>query len=260
MSRTCISVAMLVGIGSTVPAIAQDISPPAIDVLSPHLSAIEFGRQNAQTINKGVDSNPGFSVDDLGSSLTSGLVAPTSQSDTQAARSVDTSYRYDRQRTRANLSSFVERTPIQAGRADLQRTLEADPGLIPNIRTGMESYGFDPNDVADNYAMWWMTAWMVFHKQDEDPDNGTISMVRQQVRRAFAETPDFAQANDAQRQAYAEALMLQASMLTTAYNHYKSNDPKMLDQLAAAAQQGAKASGIDLSRMTLTQAGFVPRK
>jgi hypothetical protein len=48
-------------------------------------------------------------------------------------------------------------------------------------------------------------------------------------------------------------------MLGSAFEQRK-NDPAMLDQLADAARKGAKASGLDLSLMTLTKDGFVPRK
>ena len=44
------------------------------------------------------------------------------------------------------------------------------------------------------------------------------------------------------------------------FQQYKNN-PKILEQLAQAARQGAKASfNIDLSTLTLTPGGFVPRK
>ena len=48
-------------------------------------------------------------------------------------------------------------------------------------------------------------------------------------------------------------------MLGSAFEQWKS-DPKMLEQLAKSAREGAMASGLDLGKMTLTPDGFVPRK
>lgn len=168
-------------------------------------------------------------------------------------------YRYDRARTRQNLRNFVARTPVEAGRAELERQLAAQPGLMDEISTAARSFGFDPHNVADAYAMWWMNAWLVANKRDEVPDAATVEAVKRQARQAFAATPDFTATSDAERQEYAEALLLQASMLGSAFEQMKG-DPRMLDQLAEVARQGAKASGIDLSRMILTGDGFVPRK
>ncbi|WP_379920991.1 DUF6683 family protein [Erythrobacter sp. R86502] len=164
-----------------------------------------------------------------------------------------------RARTQTNVRNFVARTPHPAARAELEQMFAVQPGLMDEISTAARSFGFDPHNVADAYAMWWMNAWLVANKRDEVPDAATVKAVKRQVRNAFAATPDFAVSGDAERQEYAEALLLQATMLGSMFEQSK-NDPKLLDQLAEAARQGAKASGIDLSEMTLTQAGFVPRK
>ena len=85
------------------PLAAQDISPPAIDVLSPHLTAIEFGRQNALTINSDahdafIERSGDVAATAVGQSLIASLTAPTTQL-SAPARAVDTTYRYDRSRT-----------------------------------------------------------------------------------------------------------------------------------------------------------------
>jgi hypothetical protein len=196
------------------------------------------------------------------SSLNANVVQEIDGSDLQTNRSessVATTYRSSPTRTQQNLRNFVARTPDPAARTNLEQMIAAQPGIMDEISAGARSFGFDPHNVADAYAMWWMNAWLVANKRDEVPDNGTIAMVKSQVRNAFAATPDFAKTSDAERQEYAEALLLQATMLGSAFEQWK-NDPKMLDQLADAARKGAEASGLDLSKMTLTPNGFVPRK
>ncbi len=168
-------------------------------------------------------------------------------------------FRHDQRRTQQNLRNFVARTPDAAARANLEQMLAAQPSLMAEISAGARSFGFDPHDLADAYAMWWMNAWLVANKRDEVPDRGTIEAVKQQVRAAFAATPDFARTSDAERQEYAEALLLQATKLASAFEQRK-NDAAMLEQVALAARKRAQASGLDLSSMELTRRGFVPRE
>ncbi|WP_379553673.1 DUF6683 family protein [Qipengyuania sp. DGS5-3] len=170
----------------------------------------------------------------------------------------DFSYRNDKARTQQNLRRFVERTPEAAGRADLQNMIAAQPTIIEEIGGAMRGFGLDPHNVADAYAMWWVNAWSAANKTGKQPSASTVAAVRQQTRNAIAATPDFANASDADRQEYAEALMLQAMLLSRAFNE-RQGDPAQLEELANATKKGAKASGLDLSLMRLTENGFVPR-
>jgi hypothetical protein len=172
---------------------------------------------------------------------------------------IDYRYRSSPTRTQQNLRSFVAQAPNQATRDDLERMLAEQPTLMDDIAAGVRAYGFDPHNVADAYAVWWINVWGASEKRNIEPDAATVAAVKQQVYAAFEATPDYATTSDADRQEYAEALLLQASMLGSAFEQMK-NDPKMLDQLAEAARMGAKAQGLDLSKMTLTPSGFVPRK
>ena len=183
------------------------------------------------------------------------LAAPAAPRSSVA--SADFTFRNDRSRTRQNLNNFIERTPNAEAKADLRRMIDAQPNLIEEMGQAIRPYGLNPSDAADAYTLWWINSWLVANKRSDNPDRGTIAMVRNQVRAAFAATPEFMEASDAQRQEYAEAHLLQAAILNTAFEQWKS-DPSMLDQLASAAKQGAKANGIDLNLMQLTANGFVP--
>jgi hypothetical protein len=165
-------------------------------------------------------------------------------------------YRYSSQRTQQNLRNFVARTPDPAARANLEQTLAAQPNLMNEISAAVRAYGFDPHNVADAYAVWWINVCGACHKQNIEPDPETVEAVKRQVRSAFAVTPDFAEASDAERQEFAEALLLQAAILGSGLDQWGS-DPVMLEQLANAAHKGALASGLDLTKMRLTRDGFV---
>ena len=178
---------------------------------------------------------------------------------TNPGANFDFSYSPSRARTQQNLRSFIAKTPDPAARANLEQMFATQPSLMDDINGAMRGYGFDPHNTADAYAAWWITVWGIANKQNIEPDAATVAAVKQQARNAFGATPDFAKTTDAQRQEYAEALLLQAAMLGSSFEQWK-NDPNLINQLAEAARKGAKASGLDLSLMTLTQGGFVPRK
>jgi hypothetical protein len=171
----------------------------------------------------------------------------------------DFSFRYSKQRTQQNLRNFVARTPVEAGRADLEQMFAAQPTLMDDIAAGVRAYGFDPHNVADVYAVWWINIWGASQKRNVEPDAATVAAVKHQVYAAFVETPYLKQVSDAERQQDAEAFLVQAALLGSAFEQMKS-DPAKLEQLANAARQGAKAQGLDLAKMTLTSNGFVPRK
>jgi hypothetical protein len=174
-------------------------------------------------------------------------------------KDTDFAYRYSAARTQQNLRSFISQSSDPAARANLEQMFAGQPTLMDDIAQGVRAYGFDPHNVADAYAVWWINVWGVSQKRNIEPDAVTVQAVKQQVYAAFAATPYLAQTDDATRQQDAEAFLVQAAMLGSAFEQMKNN-PEQLDRLAAAARQGAEVHGLDLSKITLTSQGFVPRK
>lgn len=168
-------------------------------------------------------------------------------------------YKPDLARTQQNMRNFVARTPDPAARANLEQMFSAQPTIIAEIGQAIRPFGVDPHNVADAYVVWWINAWFASQKTSREPDAATVAAVKRQAYAAFAATPDFAKTSNADRQEYAESLLLHAFMLSAALEQNAGN-PAMLDQVAEAARQGAKESGLDLSLMTLTPNGFVSRK
>lgn len=202
----------------------------------------------------------------MGSDLAVGLAAQShiqkseerrAQSN-NAAVNADFSFSSDRGRTQQNLQAFVIRTPNAQAKAELQTLIAAQPDIIELIWGAIGPYGLDSHDVADAYTVWWINAWLASQMRDEDVDRGTVQAVRAQARAALAGAADFSQTGDAERQIYAEALLLQATILDAAVSQ-AANDPATLRAIASAASQGAINTGIDLSTMTLTPDGFVSR-
>jgi hypothetical protein len=177
------------------------------------------------------------------------------------ARPVKLAYAASLTRTRTNLAHFVDKTRITdpAGAAKMQ-ALFASTDIIGVIDRKMQlTYGMRANNVADAYAVWWVSAWMGARGRSDDATPGQMAMVQRQATNALAATPEFASATDAGKQEMAEALLVQAALIGDAVDTYKS-DPAMLAKTRAAIGKGALGMGLDLGSMTLTDDGFVSRR
>jgi hypothetical protein len=162
-------------------------------------------------------------------------------------------------RTRTNLAKFVEKTrATDPAGADKMSQLFASTDIIGMIDQKMQqTYGMRANNVADAYAVWWVSAWMGSKGRSDDATPGQMAMVKRQASNALASTPEFASATDAGKQELAEALLVQAALIGDTIDTYAS-DPAMLAKTRAAIAKGASGMGLDLGKMTLTDQGFVP--
>ena len=162
-------------------------------------------------------------------------------------------------RTRANLAKFVEKTRAvdPAGAAKMQ-ALFASTDIIGMIDQKMQqTYGMRANNVADAYAVWWVSAWMGSRGRSDDATPGQMAMVKRQAANALSATPEFASATDAGKQEMAEAMLVQAALIGDTIDTYQS-DPAMLAKTRTAIAKGAREMGIDLNSMKLTDEGFRP--
>jgi hypothetical protein len=162
-------------------------------------------------------------------------------------------------RTRTNLAKFVEKTrATDPAGADKMSELFASTDIIGMIDQKMQqTYGMRANNVADAYAVWWVSSWMGAKGRSDDATPGQMAMVKRQASNALAATPEFASATDAGKQELAEALLVQAALIGDTIDTYAA-DPAMLARARAAIAKGASGMGLDLSKMTLTDQGFVP--
>jgi hypothetical protein len=175
-------------------------------------------------------------------------------------------YRFvtSQQRRKNNLANFVAKTratdPVGASR---MAALFANGDIIDQMDGVMQAIGLSASNVADAYAVWWVSAWQAANGDTRDYGAATYQAVSAQAARGFAATAQFANATDAQKQELAEAMLIQAALIDAHKETYAGN-PMMMQKLADAVKQGAKKSGLDLSKMTLTKDGFVrnrnPRK
>ncbi|QAY75584.1 DUF6683 family protein [Sphingosinicella sp. BN140058] len=167
-------------------------------------------------------------------------------------------YKPSKQRRAANLAAFVAKTRAvdQGNAADMQR-LFASGDFIDKVGGAIAPLGLRVDNIADAYAIWWISAWNATRGNNDSPSRAMSQAVSAQAARAIGATPEIVGADDAAKQEFAEALLIQMSLVDTAVEQNKNN-PAQLRALGSAVAQGAEQMGIDLSAMQLTENGFVP--
>ena len=167
-------------------------------------------------------------------------------------------YTPSRERRAANYAAFVAkaRTTDPKGADDLARTLAAND-LVEMMREPLSKYGLRIDDVGDAYTAWWVNAWQASRGRNDDVSAATAAAVRGQVAKAMGATKLVAAASDANKQELAESLLLHATFLAAGMEQAQGK-PEQLQAVAAAATQGARGMGLDLTKMELTEKGFVP--
>lgn len=163
-------------------------------------------------------------------------------------------------RRQQNLAAFVEKTRrVDPENASGLERLFASGDVIEKVAPMIRPIGLRIDDLADTYALWWISAWNATQGINPTPSRATASAVRQQAARALMATPGIAGASDAAKQEFAEALLVQVMFIDAAVDHHQGS-ASQLRALARAVQQGAGRMGLDLAAMRLTEAGFVPSR
>jgi hypothetical protein len=121
----------------------------------------------------------------------------------------------------------------------------------------MHSVGLDANDVGDNLAIWWITAWEASMGRPVETPPAAYGQVKIQVQRILA-ARFFADMNNIDKQKFADNLMIQTLILANHLEQAKEN-PEIARQLASGTIRGAARYGFQLEAMTLTSEGFVPK-
>lgn len=118
--------------------------------------------------------------------------------------------------------------------------------------------GLRPGDMADAVTAYWVLNWVMANGADST--RGETLSVRRQVRRMIAANPGHGQLAEAERQEISEVLMLNFLIQHAAYTDAKARgDRDTAHRLGEAAEARFKTEmGVDLKKLRLTEAGFVP--
>jgi hypothetical protein len=171
----------------------------------------------------------------------------------------DLNYVPSKTRTRTNLKNFANKTRAvdPAGAAQMEQFF-ASTDIIGLMGTAIAPYGLRIDNVADAFAVYWINAWEAANGVvGAQETRARVQAVKVQAANGLSQSPEFASASDAQKQEMAEALLVQAALISSAMEA-AANDPAKLRAISNAVMQGAAKSGLDLNKMTLTEKGFVP--
>ena len=172
----------------------------------------------------------------------------------------DLKFNSSAEQRKKNIAIFVAKTrQSDAVSADQLQQMFASTDVIDLIGKGIAPYGLRTDNLADAYAVYWANAWLGSRGRNDDFDKRQILAVRNQAANALLATPAVVSASNSQKQEMAEALLVQAALIGYSVESAKS-DPALMSKVKAAIAQGAKAMGLDLYTMTLTDNGFVPAK
>lgn len=252
MLRTSIF-ALAVSLIAALPASAQVNAGPVYagvpDIMMPVVMNPCLGRCGAEEESEGSAvteyANPAASLAARGAATPAPQISPTELNFAPSAT-----------RRRQNLAGFVskvrQKDPQEA--AQLQQ-LFASTDIVDQIDGLIAPLGLSTDNVADAYALWWVSAWNGARGLETNPSRAQLQAVRQQAETALVSTPQLAGANDAQKQEMAESLLLQAVLIDQAVTAAQG-DAAMLRRIGAAVKQGAAAAKVDLDAMVLTPAGF----
>jgi hypothetical protein len=168
-------------------------------------------------------------------------------------------YKINKSQTRANLQALARRIAAvdPANGAQAQDLLDSND-VIGMVQGVMNQYGLQKNNVAHAYALYWVVYWGLANNVQDPPSERALQAVAAQAERGFAANAEFAQLDNAAKQAAAEELMALTAIFDATSEQAKS-DPALAAQIAKASLEGSHKSGLELDRMILTDNGFMPR-
>lgn len=158
-----------------------------------------------------------------------------------------------------NLQQFALKRQVAhlEGAKELEQLL-GSVKVIDAIQQTIEPYGLSINNLADAYALWWITAWQASEGKLAKVDKETAQAVKKQSTLIWLANSKLPEATDAHKQELAEALLIQALLIQSAID--RAGDDKASQQaVVQAVREGAASSGLALDSMQLTNNGFVKR-
>lgn len=176
------------------------------------------------------------------------------------ARAVPLTFRADPARQKATVDRWLARigrsdpaTARQIGDVFARQSL----GQISGPWLGR--YGMSASNGADAAAAYLSTAWLIARGDPGDPTRVQITGLRDQIARALTDAPGWRGAGDAQRQAFADTLLLQAAVNGALLQGAGTDRAKVAAVGTAVARGAQSAFGIDVRQFDLTAKGLVPR-
>lgn len=160
-----------------------------------------------------------------------------------------------------NIAGFIAKTRAQSPEnADQMAQMFASHDIFAAFAQGLAPMGLRVDNVADAYTVYWVTAWEASRGiSGTDTPRAQAQAVKAQAAKALLSAPEFAKAGAAQKQELAEALLIQAALISASMEG-AAGDPAQMEAVGKAVRTGAKAMGLDLDTIELGPNGFGPAK
>jgi hypothetical protein len=173
---------------------------------------------------------------------------------------VSLTFKPSQARRQQSISDFLKRVrAINPSAEETIRLQLSQADIFSFLQTQLSPLGFDINNVADAYSVYWISLWEASNGLVR-PSNATeMAAVKAQVTKIMESAPQFSALNPLDKQAYSDDLYLTAIMLGASLEAVK-NDKKQLMEYAAKIKKQANAQGFEIDSLTLTEDGFVPVK
>lgn len=132
----------------------------------------------------------------------------------------------------------------------------AKQNLFAMVGSKMSKYGLRTNNIADPLAMYIVTAWQGVRGRDSAPNKAQLLGVRSQIARNLAKVPSLNRLSDAEKQQWADSLLIQTFITDLAVKHAKKNPGLMAQSKADITSAARRNIGFDLNVMKLTNEGL----
>jgi hypothetical protein len=192
------------------------------------------------------------------SSVTQAVPAP---SNAVAANAVSLRFTPNLATRKRNLANFVSKMRAQSpGNAAQMEQMFRSTDIFAVMAQGLAPMGLRVDNVADAYATYWITAWEASRGIGGQPTpRAQAQAVKMQAAKGLLIAPEFARATPIQKQEFAEALLIQAALISASMEGAAGDDAQ-LEAVGAAVRKGASAMGLELAAMELGPNGFGPAK
>jgi hypothetical protein len=155
----------------------------------------------------------------------------------------------------AKLVNALKQSNAEAGAAFEQVFTQND--VIPMIGQEIAKYNLKIDNIADAYTLYFLGSWMTVNGRSDDPTPAQVTGTRDLIVKKLAGVPDLVKMSDADKQGFAEGLLLQFFM-NEAMSQAVASDPaatkKVRGDLKTAFKETMK---IDLDLFNLTADGLV---
>ena len=131
--------------------------------------------------------------------------------------------------------------------------------LIGLIGTAIAPHGLKTDNIADAFTAWLMLNHGLVTGDDSDPTPAQVEGTRKLTSDALLAMPDLGAASDADKQAMADSLLLQALLNQMMIDALKQANPAGLPAAQDEIRTATRDMGLDLDRLEMTANGLAPK-